>query len=461
MTKKILWIAGKKNYEEINNLIKPRGNVELASVLVNLEKYPWWEGGSIPVPVYTFSWLLSGHGKAQKEVEFIEEYEIALSNIFSDSRSFYLIERLFRSELGGSVFNSSIKIEKIVWNSLAILRRHGIDRVISGETPHGIQWFLAKTAEAVGVDVLRIHRSPLPTRKWVSRGIEGVHPILPVISNRIQADSEVDMKLVRDYVAKLRSTYEDAIPSYEKRRQETYKGKFFSWPIEIRSVVKNRGLRGYKICRSVFEILRKKRELSSYVSLSSSYSNKKKQLVFFLHYQPERTTLPEGGRYVQQWLIIRALSIALPLGWQLVVREHPSTFRYVYDSSTRPQGFYEEISALPNTVLAPLELSPFQLMEESTAIATVTGTVGVEAIIRGTPVLCFGNASYVDMPGVSAVANAVEAREILKKLDDGVLQMPTDAEVEAYFEWVLERCPSANGVQSQTHSCIREALNVP
>ena len=50
--------------------------------------------------------------------------------------------------------------------------------------------------------------------------------------------------------------------------------------------------------------------------------------VFFLHFQPERTTLPEGYGFAQQLAAIIALDGALPEGTKLYVKEHPTTFTH-------------------------------------------------------------------------------------------------------------------------------------
>ena len=47
-----------------------------------------------------------------------------------------------------------------------------------------------------------------------------------------------------------------------------------------------------------------------------------------LHYQPERTTCPDGGRFNNQFLAASLIAHALPDGWQLYVKEHPGQYTY-------------------------------------------------------------------------------------------------------------------------------------
>ena len=129
---------------------------------------------------------------------------------------------------------------------------------------------------------------------------------------------------------------------------------------------------------------------------------------------------------------MRALAAALPEGYQLVVKEHPSTFRYNFDPSYRSLELHEQISRLPNTRLVPLNFSPFDLIDKAAAVATITGTVGVEAIIRGKPVIVFGSAQYRGHKGVFRVCSSDEARSVMAQIDSGV-EVMSDAEVEAFL----------------------------
>src|SRR5690606_22251242 len=86
-------------------------------------------------------------------------------------------------------------------------------------------------------------------------------------------------------------------------------------------------------------------------------------VVLFLHYQPERTSMPEAGFFSQQWLIIKLLSISLPENWRLLVKEHPSTFTGRYDFRYRHPKFYSDISTLKNVELISIETDTFKLID--------------------------------------------------------------------------------------------------
>lgn len=141
-----------------------------------------------------------------------------------------------------------------------------------------------------------------------------------------------------------------------------------------------------------------------------------------LHYQPERTTCPAGGVFSDQRLVISLLSKSLPKGWVLYVKEHPSQFltangRYGYLS--RSSTFYMDIAAHENVRLIRQEVPQFELIDCSKAVATITGTSGWEALVRGKPVLVFGDGWYQACDGAYRVRTHDDCKNALASIADG------------------------------------------
>ena len=85
-----------------------------------------------------------------------------------------------------------------------------------------------------------------------------------------------------------------------------------------------------------------------------------------------------------QLAIIEMLSKSLPLGMDLVVKEHPSMM------GQRPSGFYRVLSKMPKVILvSPLE-SPFDLIRRAALTCVITGTAGWEAMMLQKPVIVLG-----------------------------------------------------------------------
>lgn len=140
-----------------------------------------------------------------------------------------------------------------------------------------------------------------------------------------------------------------------------------------------------------------------------------------MHYQPERTTCPDGGIYNDQSLMVNLLSHGLPEGWWLYVKEHPTQFSYAGNGEqSRNEYFYRDLHSLPNVRFIRLETPTLELTDNARAVATVTGMAGWEAVCRGKPALVFGNAWYRLCRGVSPIRTADDCRHALIEIKNGV-----------------------------------------
>ena len=167
-----------------------------------------------------------------------------------------------------------------------------------------------------------------------------------------------------------------------------------------------------------------KKELSKLIALYSSLCTEppKKPYVFAaLSYQPEQNTSPQAGQFVHQYLMIELLAHALPEGWELYVKEHPATLHLDKKKGecSRDTWFYLDIASLPRTSLAPLDSNTIALVDESRCVATATGTVGWEALVRGKPVLVFGHSWYEYCKGIFRIMNVKQCSHVLEEIASG------------------------------------------
>ena len=160
-------------------------------------------------------------------------------------------------------------------------------------------------------------------------------------------------------------------------------------------------------------------------------------VVYFMHYQPERSSLPIALQFSQQWFAIRLLSMSLPEGWSLLVREHPSTWLRPLDISIRTKDLYQDISALENTELVSMDMDTFELIDGCTAVATLTGNVGFQAILRSKPAIVFGLASYKDHPACFSVSSYIDIVAALSEIkNDGLGHHFRDDAIRDYLLWI-------------------------
>ena len=188
----------------------------------------------------------------------------------------------------------------------------------------------------------------------------------------------------------------------------------------------------YRIYRD-FELLkgdiRKYNLLKKYCSLTKNINQKKKFIYFALHYQPEATTYPFGNYFIDQIVAIKLLSAHIPDDYTIYVKEHPDIFNigresWVIGDFARDFNYYNELASIKNVQLVPLETSSLELISNSQAISTIAGAVGLEAILKGKPVLLFGYPWYEKCEGAYIVSshkkckNSVDHLINKKKLEE-------------------------------------------
>jgi hypothetical protein len=170
----------------------------------------------------------------------------------------------------------------------------------------------------------------------------------------------------------------------------------------------------------LFKLKRYYRQLARPVDLSQPY------IYLPLAYQPELSSSPEGGVFVEQLLMADLLSRAAPPGWLIFIKEHPIQFTYSLGTNrlVRSHEFYDGLKSLPNVRLVPLETVPFALIDNARAVATVTGTSGWEAMIRGKPVMHFGYPWWQGCPGSFHTPDLQSCRGALSLIVGGFVPDP-------------------------------------
>lgn len=127
--------------------------------------------------------------------------------------------------------------------------------------------------------------------------------------------------------------------------------------------------------------------------------------VFLLHFEPEKTTMPDGGLGDSQIAMVRRARRLLPDDVALIVKEHPSQIKLATNGYLgRAMGFYREVSEISGVRLVSEIGEARRWLAEAEVVFTVSGTVGLEAALLGTPLLYFGHPWYAGIPGTMSVA---------------------------------------------------------
>ncbi len=138
-------------------------------------------------------------------------------------------------------------------------------------------------------------------------------------------------------------------------------------------------------------------------------------VAFFLHYQPEENTSPNGDIFANQFLCVLTLLKNLPDNVMVYVKEHPHMFMSHRQGQTkRIIDFYDDLAAIPRVRLVNFSMDSFRLISNAMAVSTVAGTAGWEASVKQKPVIVFGICWYERMKGVLRITDDESAKGIYK-----------------------------------------------
>lgn len=118
---------------------------------------------------------------------------------------------------------------------------------------------------------------------------------------------------------------------------------------------------------------------------------RQQKFVYFpLHTEPEMSLHWMSPECFIQMEAIARLARDLPADTLLVVKET------IYGFGRRPRDFYGQLRAFKNVVVIDAFERGIEVMQASVAVATMTGSGGLEAALTGKPVLLFGRHNYYD-----------------------------------------------------------------
>lgn len=174
---------------------------------------------------------------------------------------------------------------------------------------------------------------------------------------------------------------------------------------------------------------------------------------FALHLQPEMTTSALGGKFCDQILAIERLRAMLPSDYMIYVKENPRQSYYMRD-----ELFYKRLKLLNNVCLVGRDVNTYDLIRKSKFVATITGTVGWEAISGGKCVLIFGLAWYRKLPGVFEYNPKIQTKDILNyKIDHYKLENAYKTLMSRSYKGLLE-CGWQNAIAEYSDEKNNEYL---
>lgn len=154
-------------------------------------------------------------------------------------------------------------------------------------------------------------------------------------------------------------------------------------------------------------LLQAPRRAAFYERLALRAIPRRRYAVYFLHVQPEFTVECLAFEHQDQVALIRNLASTLDAGTSLFVKDHK------LDAGRRSKFFYGELTSIPGVTVIHDSVSPMQLIRGADFVATLSGTVALEAMCCGVPAVVFGDAYYREFEGVLGASSIGELREQL------------------------------------------------
>ncbi len=361
----------------------------------------------------------------------------------------------------------------------AVLDDFAPDVVVFSVIPHMVyDYVLYEYCKQRGIKTLMFESIPVCGMSILMDDFEQPTTTARLYQKLLDQPSPDDVILsdnMEDYLRGLRGDYREA-PEYVRRiyKEEPYKGlkaprrSFWAkitdlerWPQYVHKQVdvmrrkivppanylkqpgkkledSNMGSLEYRIFRGRSRA-RMRALIKYYHRLAPPVDFEKPYIYVALSFQPERTTSPMGSVYVDQLLMIDLLSKTIPSGWHLYVKEHPFQFTpsmFFRAQSGRNRTFYNDIAALPNASLVPMEIDSYRLIDNAQAVAAVTGTVGWETVHRGKPALIFGYPWYRGCEGTFHIDTRDDLLQALDMIQGGYR---VDAAKLRLFSYALEQ----------------------
>ena len=147
----------------------------------------------------------------------------------------------------------------------------------------------------------------------------------------------------------------------------------------------------------------------------NDFSLKDDFVYFGLHYEPERSTLPDGGDFHDQLIAILKLRELVPNEIKIYIKEHPSVFvKSIWGYRGRSPLLYRLITEIDNVYILNHEIRTIDLIKNSLFTSTITGTLGFESAIIGKKSIIFGNSWYKDCPNTFYWSPNLSYKEIIE-----------------------------------------------
>lgn len=139
-----------------------------------------------------------------------------------------------------------------------------------------------------------------------------------------------------------------------------------------------------------------------YSSVSYLENNDSKYVIFPMHYEPEQV-LTYFSKYSRQTEVVSQILDSLPIGYELIVKEHPS------QPGALNTSIWKEIrkSKRIHKIFGTDSLNSI-LSKNGTAVVSFGSTMALEAVFNGAKCAVFSDVHFSKAPGVTKIEHVVD-----------------------------------------------------
>lgn len=367
-------------------------------------------------------------------------------------------EKLFLLSLDRHCFFpiSNLKAYRLFYNLFSYFYKQIIDNnigsVVFFGTPHGyfniVLWTVAKYLE---INVI------------YSEGT-GIHPNLSTLENTLEISRKYDEKFAR--LGSLSNNNQDSVNRLVKANIDA---KFYTRNISFININKlflrriiallfkhlfriydtpelfllRKPPRGYfyfvPLIKYYFEVLNTTKYIRSKSFSQIPNKKGKKILSFFLHQQPEASTMPLGGVFSDQLLSFNLIAEALETNYQILVKEHP----YFYADAgaeryERSKEFYSHLLKDERVSFMNYQVDSIDLIKKSQFVVSIGGTVGWQALTLGKPCIVFGNTWYSTCKSCFTV-NSIDSLKNAFKVISSITKEEVNRDLSEFLSFYSKR----------------------
>ena len=157
----------------------------------------------------------------------------------------------------------------------------------------------------------------------------------------------------------------------------------------------------------------------------------RKFVYFPLHVTDDYKILRLIPHCVHQEAIIKLVAASLPHGYDVIIKEHPMSI------GRNEVSMLRRLAKVPNIRLVPPHTNSHQLVQDADAIAVISSTVGLEALMYEKPVMAIGQPFY---SGYGVTVDVDSFREIPEKTQELLSFEPDPERIRRFLHAAMRNC---------------------